>query len=94
MERSSRDLGRLSPPELSYRTYDFGNASTANGGTVVEVYAHPRMAPFLERRLFHARFDFREHDLGKLTVGLERERGMVFLAVREDEHLLKRFPVS
>src|SRR4029077_1999179 len=50
-------------PGLSYRTYDFGNATTHLTGTIVEVYAQPRAVPFLERRLLSDLYLDQEHDL-------------------------------
>ena len=70
--RSARALA----PGLSCRTYGFGNATTAAGGTVVEVFAHPRWAPFLERSLFRRAYDYREYAVDRLTGPSEDGLGM------------------
>jgi hypothetical protein len=80
-------------PGLSYRTYDFGNATTRYGGTIVEVYAQPRAVPFIERRLCSDLYLNNEHDLNTITVRLERENGGVVVAIREGGRLLRRLTV-
>lgn len=87
--RSDRALDR----GLSYRTYGFGNATTASGGTVVQVYTHPRSAPFLERSLFRRPYNFREHDLERLTVHVERDASAgEVVVIREGGRVLDRIP--
>lgn len=62
-------------PGHRYIVTTYGNATTSDEGSIVTVYKRVSWAPFLERRVFERRFDYRDVKLGTLAAVVDQDDG-------------------
>jgi hypothetical protein len=70
-----------------YREYDYGNATSSDGGTIIEFYKSPIWFPLIEKRLLTKKVSYLQYNTERLNVTLELNKDSYNLKIFSKDSL-------